>query len=88
MVLQKMALGIYGEMHAALRVCFLKSVNLTRFITCHLQLRAMSPRTQIRPEGTIDSFAHSCEPAVGECGKMSFHNSDYFGSVQGIGCSC
>lgn len=67
-----MALGIYGEMHAALRVCFLKSENLARFITCYLQLWAMSPLTRISPEGTVDRFACSREPAVEERAKRVF----------------
>lgn len=67
-----MALGIYGEMHAALRVCFLKSENLARFITCYLQLRAMSPLARISPEGTSDRFAYSHEPAVEERAKRVF----------------
>lgn len=67
-----MALGIYGEMHAALRVCFLKSENLARFITCYLQLWAMSPLTRISPEGMVDRFACSREPAVEERAKRVF----------------
>lgn len=71
MVLQKMALGIYGEC-AFIRVCFLKPENLARFITYYLQLRAMSTLTRISPERRVYRFAYSREPAVEEHAKRVF----------------
>lgn len=75
-----------------LRVCFLKSENLTLtslscFITCYLQLQVMSPLTPTSPEGMVYRFAYF-HKSVEECAKLGVMTQEHFVSVQGIGYSC
>lgn len=89
-VLQKRALVIYGEMHAALRVCFL-SQRISHPITLHnLLLATAGNESSYTNQSRGDGLQACLLPWTG-CGrvcKTTFHNSDYFVSVQGIGYSC